>query len=101
MAGPVPVEQMAVATVAERPDLLPVAAGWLWREWWQREGCSLEQTQAVYAECRAEVGAPQTFVLLADGVPVGTATLARKDPEERAAGAWRRSSSAKASRPPR
>ena len=83
MTGPVPAGRLAIATVAKRPDLLPVVADWLWREWWQREGRSLEQTQAIYAECRAEVGAPQTFVLLADGMPVGTATLARKDLAER------------------
>lgn len=83
MTGPVPAEHLAVTTVARRPDLLPIVAEWLWREWWQRSGRSLEQTQAIYAACRAEVGAPQTFVLLADGVPVGTATLARKDLDER------------------
>ena len=83
MTAPVPTARLALATVARRPDLLPTIADWLWREWWQRQGCSLEQTQAIYAECRAEVGAPQTFVLLADGTPVGTATLARKDLAER------------------
>ncbi len=83
MTEPVPAERLAVATIAERPDLLPVVADWLWREWWQRKGFSLEQTQAIYADCCADVGAPQTFVLLADGMPVGTATLATKDLAER------------------
>lgn len=76
-------ERLVVTTIARRPDLLPVVADWLWREFWQRTGCSLEQAQAIYADCRAEVGAPQTFVLLADGTPVGTATLATEDLEER------------------
>ena len=83
MTGPVPTELLAVTTIAKRPDLLPVVADWLWREWWQRKGRSLEQTQAIYAECCAEVGAPQTFVLLAGGTPVGTVTLARKDLDEK------------------
>ena len=83
MTEPVPAELLVVTTIARRLDLLPIVAEWLWREWWQRRGRSLEQTQAIYAACCAEVGAPQTFVLLADGTPVGTATLARRDLEER------------------
>ncbi len=83
MTEPVPTGRMAVTTIAKRPDLLPVVAGWLWREWWRQRGRSLEQTQAIYAACCAGVGAPQTFVLLADETPAGTATLARRDLEER------------------
>lgn len=80
---PVSTERLVVTTIARRPDLLPVVAEWLWREFWQHSGHSLEQTQAIYAECCAEIGPPQTFVLLADGTPVGTATLARRDLEGR------------------
>ncbi len=83
MTEPVPAGQLVVTTIARRPDLLPVVADWLWREFWQRTGRSLEQIHAIYADCCAEVGAPQTFVLLADGTPVGTATLAAEDLEER------------------
>ncbi len=74
---------LAVTTLAKRPDLLPVVADWLWRQWWRDWGRTLEETEAIYAACVAETGAPQTFVLLADGQPVGTATLARRDLEER------------------
>ncbi len=83
MTKPVPDEQLTVTTIAKRPDLLPTVADWLWREWWQRSGHSLEQTQAIYAVGCAEVGVPQTFVLLAGGTPIGTASLARTDLEER------------------
>ena len=72
-----------MTTVRERPDLLPIVAEWTWREWWDAEGMTLEQTIAVYADCVAERGAPQTFVLLEDDRPVGTATLAREDLDER------------------
>ena len=78
-----PTEGLVVTTIARRPDLLPVIAGWLWQEWWQQRGRTLEETQAIYAACCADVGAPQTFVLLSGGAPVGTVTLARKDLEER------------------
>ena len=72
-----------MTTVRERPDLLPIVAEWTWREWWDAEGMTLEQTIAVYADCVAERGAPQTFILLEDDRPVGTATLAREDLDER------------------
>lgn len=74
---------VAVTTLAARPDLLPVVAGWIWREWWRRRGHSLEQTHSAFAPRRVEFGPPQTFVLLVDGTPVGTATLAAQDLEER------------------
>ena len=83
MTTSTPTGRLVVTTIAGRPDLLPIVADWLWREWWQRRGRSLEQTQAIYASCRAQVGAPQTFVLLADEAPVGTVTLARRDLDER------------------
>ena len=74
---------LSVTTVRERPDLLPVVAEWLWHQWWGRLGRTLEQTEAIYAECVAEIGAPQTFILLEGDKPVGTVTMARKDLEER------------------
>lgn len=75
--------RLRVTTLRQRPDLLPSVAEWLWREWWQRDGCTLAQTEEIYAQCVAERGAPQTFVLLEDDLPVGTATMARKDLDER------------------
>ena len=74
---------LSITTLGRRPDLLPVVAEWLWRQWWRGWGRTLAETEALYAHCRAEVGAPQTLVLLSGGVPVGTATLARHDLEER------------------
>jgi N-acetylglutamate synthase-like GNAT family acetyltransferase len=74
---------LSITTIRQRPDLLPLVAKWLWREFWNSDGYSLQQTQAIYAECVAKTGAPQTFVLLEDELPVGTATLAREDLDER------------------
>ena len=83
VSGESGMKALRVTTIRERPDLLPIVAGWLWREWWERKGRSLQQTQAVYATCTAEKGAPQMFVLLEGELPVGTATLARKDLDEK------------------
>ena len=72
-----------VTTIRKRPDLLPIVAKWLWREWWEKKGRTLEQTEAIYADCVVEKGAPQTFLLIEGELPVGTVTLDRKDLEER------------------
>lgn len=74
---------MPVATLATRPDLLPIVAGWLWHAFWRDDGYTLDQTIATYAECVAPAGAPQTFIVLDGATPVATATLARHDLDER------------------
>ncbi len=74
---------LRVTTIRERPDLAPVVAGWLWAEWRKSHGHSLEEMQALVAKSVAAAGVPQAFVLLEDGLPVGTATLAASDLDER------------------
>ncbi len=83
MPDPTETDGLTVTTLARRPDLLPTVADWVWREWWQRQGWSLDETQARYADCLATVGPPQTFVLLSGGDPIGTASLTRQDLDER------------------
>jgi GNAT superfamily N-acetyltransferase len=80
---PTTTRQLGITCVAKRPDLVPIVAKWLWREWWENWGLSAEETQAMYSKGQVEVGAPQTLILLADDVPVGTASLALQDLEER------------------
>lgn len=75
--------RLEITCIARRPDLVPYVADWLWREWWRHEGLSAEQTRALFSQGQVEVGAPQTLVLLADGVAVGTASLAVQDLDER------------------
>jgi GNAT superfamily N-acetyltransferase len=72
-----------VVSTSQRPDLAPVVASWLWGEFWRARGHSLEQTlEAVRISVTAPL-MPRTFVLLVDGRPVGTASLAAQDLEER------------------
>jgi N-acetylglutamate synthase-like GNAT family acetyltransferase len=72
-----------VVSTAERPDLAPVVASWLWAEFWRDGGHSLQETlEAVQASVIAPL-MPKTFVLLVDGKPVGTASLAAQDLDER------------------
>lgn len=83
MKKPIEDECLEVVSVRTRPDLLPIMAEWLWHQWWKEEGRTLEETQAIYAECCQEVGAPQTLILLANNIAIATVTLARKDLDER------------------
>jgi GNAT superfamily N-acetyltransferase len=75
-------EHLVVST-AERPDLAPVVAAWLWAEFSRARGSSLDETlEAVRISATAE-RMPRTFVLLVDGKPVGMASLAAQDLETR------------------
>jgi len=75
--------QLKVTCAAKRPDLVPVVSRWLWREWWQDRGLSADQAQVLHSQGQVEIGAPQMLILLADDVPVGTASLVLHDLEER------------------
>lgn len=73
----------AVVTTVERPDLLDLAAEWIWAAFWKRNGHPLEEIRALVAASDATVGPSQCMVLLVDGVPVGTAGLIRSDLDSR------------------
>ena len=60
-----------------------MVAGWLWREWWHQDGYTLEQTHDAIAASVSLSGPPQSFVLLVDGKPIGTASLVAHDLDER------------------
>lgn len=76
---------MTVEIVAtrDRPDLIPTVADWIWNEWSRHRGRTLAMTATRLAERTAIAGAEQTLVALADGVPVGTASLTHADLESR------------------
>jgi hypothetical protein len=56
-------------------------ADWLWHEWWQDAGETLEAI--VMPLLPSPSGPPQTFVLLVDDDPIGTASLISHDLDER------------------
>jgi GNAT superfamily N-acetyltransferase len=62
---------------------VPIVAGWLWHEWWHQDGYTLEQTEDAVAASASPSGPPQSFVLLVDGKPIGTASLVTHDLDER------------------
>lgn len=74
---------LAVVRTAARPDLVPVVAGWLWQAFWRLDGYTLAHVTAVVGASGAGPGPQQTFVLLRDARPIGTASLAVEDLDER------------------
>ena len=72
-----------VVTIAERPDLGPLVANWLWDAFWHPNGHPLEEVREIVAAATAEIGTPQCFVLLAGEVPCGTASFVAADLELR------------------
>lgn len=74
---------ISIVSTAERPDLVPVVARWLWDEFWQRDNYSFEETLAAVTASVTARPMPRTFILLAAGIPVGTASLAAQDLESR------------------
>jgi GNAT superfamily N-acetyltransferase len=77
------VHEKLIVRIADRPDLVPIVAGWLWHEWWHQDGYTLEQTHDAVAASVSPSGPPQSFVLLVDGKPIGTASLVAHDLDER------------------
>lgn len=72
-----------VITTSERPDLAPVVAGWRWQDFWRRDGHSYDDTLQAVIKSVTSYPMPRTFILLADGSPVGTASLAEHDLDDR------------------
>lgn len=71
-----------IVTISDRPDLVPIVVEWLWTTFWQQLGYSRQETYDIIASGTSKLGPPQTFVLLVDGMPVGTASLVDQDLDE-------------------
>lgn len=76
-------EAWRIVRTADRPDLIPLVANWLWDAFWQPNGHRLEEVREILSEADAETGPPQSFVLLAGDIPCGTASLMSADLEIR------------------
>ncbi len=74
----------SIASTADRPDLVPITARWRWDAFFRRHGRTYDSVLAEAEQTAvAALPLPQTLVLLADGEPVGTASLTAEDLEER------------------
>jgi GNAT superfamily N-acetyltransferase len=71
---------IVIEPLSRHPQLVPVAAGWHWREWGHTDpGGSLESwTTALGGQADARE-IPGTLIALADGLPVGVVCLVAED----------------------
>lgn len=77
---------LEVVNTRERPDLVEVSARWRWGEFFDAAETPFATVLAGAQATAAGLDTmPQTLVLLEDGVPVGTASLAEHDLDERPA----------------
>ena len=72
-----------IVRITERPDLAPTVARWIWEAFGRASGETLADCEARVAACTAAVGPDQSFVLLVDEVPAGTAGFVWHDLDER------------------
>jgi len=69
-----------IEQLAERPDLLPVVATWIYQEWWTRvDGASAGTLTDLLGTHMALDQMPLTLVATLETLPVGTATLLAHD----------------------
>ncbi len=69
-----------IVSLSARPALVPTVAGWLHAEFGRANGPSLAE---LIVELRTTVAPEETFVLLDNEIPVGTASLALSDLKSR------------------
>ena len=75
---------LEIVSTRTRADLVAVTARWRWAEFYQDDGTPWETVLAGAQDTAASrEPMPQTLVLLADGEPVGTASLTAHDLDER------------------
>ena len=73
---------MDIVHLADRPDLAPLVADWLWTEFSLAFG-TREVAEGIVHAAVERSGTPQSFIAIMDGVPVGTAGFSATDLDER------------------
>jgi predicted N-acetyltransferase YhbS len=69
-----------IEQLAERPDLLPIVAEWIYNEWWTSvDGASVGALSDLLRGHLIPDQIPLTLVASLDSRPVGTATLLARD----------------------
>lgn len=72
--------QPRIEQLAERPDWLPIVAGWIYNEWWTSvDGASVETLSDLLRAHLVLDQMPLTLIASVDSRPIGTATLMAHD----------------------
>ena len=72
-----------IVALRDRPDLVPVVAGWAHEEFWSYAGRTLEETRILFTPVPRTTWLPRTFVLLDGATPAGMASVVEHDLESR------------------
>jgi GNAT superfamily N-acetyltransferase len=73
----------SVVSVIDRPDLVEVTVRWRWNEWLRNKEPFEDAFKRARQATALRLKIPQSFVLLVDDEPVGTASITAHDLEER------------------
>ncbi len=71
-----------IVNIFTRPELIPTVAAWLFEAFWRQEGYGIGDVVEALRLSGASA-MPQSFVLLVNDQPAGTASLVAQDMEER------------------
>ncbi|WP_428536114.1 GNAT family N-acetyltransferase [Rhodopila sp.] len=74
---------ISVTSTTDRPDFVPLVARWLWDAFWRHTDKTPDQLLEAVRRSVTGQPMPRTFILLADGEPVGTASLVAHDLDDR------------------
>ena len=74
---------ISVTSTTDRPDLVPLVAHWLWDAFWRHTDKTPNQLLEAVRQSVTGRAIPRTFILLAGGEPVGTASLVAHDLDDR------------------
>jgi GNAT superfamily N-acetyltransferase len=73
----------SVVSAIDRPDLVEVTVRWRWEEWLRGKEPFEDALERAQRATAMRLKIPQTFVLLVDNEPMGTASITAHDLEER------------------
>lgn len=72
-------DRIKIMNLADNPDLVEEVSYWLWEEWGEGAGYSLDELVYRTRHCMGRAGVPQTLIAFCDGQPAGVVSLWMND----------------------
>lgn len=72
-------DKLKILNLADAPEYVDEVSYWLWEEWGEAGGYSLDELIYRTKHCMAKTGVPQTLIALYDGQPAGVVSLWMND----------------------
>lgn len=71
--------EIKILNLLDAPEYVEEVSCWLWQEWGEAAGYTLDELVYRTRHCMARKGVPQIFIALADDRPAGTVSLWMND----------------------